>query len=319
MSAFCHFARLDAKRRRPIGVVYPPDSQWSRITCGMARPARGTRIAQKDLEDSNEYSLRDQSGGIEHSAAPRRTNPDASASTDAADRSAAEPRAAVAASPAGASRIDATGRRSDRVLATTPFKIPAVPQVAELRVERAPSLTITIGNDRPELVRTQIRVLRSRAFMASRTRNFESYGPPSLHIGALRIWVHGRQFPDSADESDGNWLNVSAHYAADGAGVRVSGSLLETVDFLRFETELRALYKSLTGAAVLESFEPELMARIDGGGMTGRMRLRIEMTANPLSQGHWFEQEIDQSYLPSAIAACAAILTRYPVRGRSTV
>src|SRR5690606_947662 len=131
---------------------------------------------------------------------------------------------------------------------------------------------------------------------------------------ALRIWVHDRQFPEAEDEWDGNWLNVSAHYAAHGARVAVSGSILDTVSFAAFEKQLRTLHESLVGAAVLESVEPEFKARIDGGGMSGRMRLRVEITPDHIAQGHWFEEEIDQSYLPSAIAACAALLSRYPVR-----
>lgn len=144
--------------------------------------------------------------------------------------------------------------------------------------------------------------------------NVEAYGQPALQIGALRIWVHGRQFPEAMDAWDGNWLNVTTHYAADGASAVVAGSVLDTMSFATFGNELRTLHQSLSGEAKLESLEPDFMAHIIGGGETGRMRLRVEMTPNHLAQGHWFEQEIDQSYLPAAIAACDAIVERYPVR-----
>ena len=147
--------------------------------------------------------------------------------------------------------------------------------------------------------------------------NFDAYGPPDLQIGALRLWVHGRQFPEALDELDGNWLNVSAHYAAHGASVAVSGAILDTVSFATFERQLETLHESLAGQAVLASDEPELRAQIDGGGASGRMQLRVDMTPDNVAQGHWFEQEIDQSYLPPALAACAAVLRRYPVRGRA--
>ena len=52
----------------------------------------------------------------------------------------------------------------------------------------------------------------------------ESYGEPTFQIGPLRIWVHGRQFPDAIDAWDGNWLNVTAHYVAQGASVVVAGA-----------------------------------------------------------------------------------------------
>lgn len=144
--------------------------------------------------------------------------------------------------------------------------------------------------------------------------NLESYGPPNLHIGPLRIWVHRRQFPDSSDAWDGNWLNVTAHYVADGASVAVSGPILDTVSFATFAKQLRALHESLGGDATLESVEPNFAARVSGQGKSGRMTLRVELTADTTKQGHWFEHEIDQSYLPAVITGCATLLQRYPVR-----
>ncbi len=141
-----------------------------------------------------------------------------------------------------------------------------------------------------------------------------SYGQPALQIGPLRIWVHGRQFPDAMDAWDGNWLNVTAHYVAHGASVVVAGPVLDTVSFASFGKELKTLHQWLSGEAKLESVEPDVMVRIVGGGETGRMQLRVEMTPDNVAQGHWFEQEIDQSYLPAAIAACEAVVERYPVR-----
>src|SRR5690348_16008181 len=91
---------------------------------------------------------------------------------------------------------------------------------------------ITSGSVRAQNPRATI----AGPLRAARHRmNFESLGPPALQIGALRIWVHGRQLPEAVDEWDGNWLNVSAHYAAHGAGVAVSGSILDTVSFATFE------------------------------------------------------------------------------------
>ena len=81
--------------------------------------------------------------------------------------------------------------------------------------------------------------------------DWESYGPPALTIGPLEIWVHGREFPESDDEWDGNWLRVSARCSVHGAIVRASGAFLDTVSFVRYANELRALQKTLTGEAGL--------------------------------------------------------------------
>ena len=116
------------------------------------------------------------------------------------------------------------------------------------------------------------------------------------------------------DACDGNWLNVTAHYVAHGASVVVTGPVLDSVSFATFGRELRTLHQSLSGEAKLESVEPDIIVRIVGGGDTGRMQLRVEMTPENVTQGHWFEHEIDQSYLPAAIAACEAVVGRYPVR-----
>ena len=34
-------------------------------------------------------------------------------------------------------------------------------------------------------------------------------GEPDIKLAGLQIWVHGRQFPDSDDYWDGNWLYVT--------------------------------------------------------------------------------------------------------------
>ena len=103
---------------------------------------------------------------------------------------------------------------------------------------------------------TSLTSVSRRAFGLEPKRPLRS--PSSRCTPNLGSW---QQFPEAEDEWDGNWLNVSADYAAHGAGVAVSASILDH-----------------------------------------------------LAQCHWFEPEIDQSYLPSAMAACAAILRWYPVR-----
>jgi hypothetical protein len=143
--------------------------------------------------------------------------------------------------------------------------------------------------------------------------NIESYGLPALQLGPLRIWVHGRQFPEMTDAWDGNWLNVTAHYAGHGGAVVVTGSILDTVSFSVFGTALRKVYATLEGEASLKSVEPNLLVRVSRHGRSGGMVLRVEMTPDHINEGHWFEEAIDQSYLPPAIAACEKVLKEFPV------
>jgi hypothetical protein len=62
------------------------------------------------------------------------------------------------------------------------------------------------------------------------------------------------------------------------------------------------LHQTLSGEAVLESHEPNVVVRVTATDVSGLMRLRVEITPDHLAQGHWFEFEIDQSYVPEAVA-----------------
>src|SRR5262245_47126443 len=144
--------------------------------------------------------------------------------------------------------------------------------------------------------------------------DWEAYGPPTIQLGALRIWVHGYQFPESTDAYDGNWLRVTAQCAESGASVVVSGAILDTVSFLRFQRELTAVYKNFEGMATLESHEPELRAEVRAVGPKGAMEVRVEITPDHLNKDHRFLLALDQSYLPEVLRSCERLLRQYPVR-----
>jgi hypothetical protein len=139
-------------------------------------------------------------------------------------------------------------------------------------------------------------------------------GPPAIQLDALRIWVHGYQFPEATDAWDGNWLRVTARCAASGATVEVTGAILDTVSFLRFQRELARVYERLQGLATLESHEPELKVEVRALGATGQMEVRVEITPDQLNQDHRFTLAVDQSYLPDVIRGCERVLGQYPVR-----
>jgi hypothetical protein len=41
-------------------------------------------------------------------------------------------------------------------------------------------------------------------------RYIDELGEPHLHLAGLKLWVHGYQYRDADDYSDGNWLNATA-------------------------------------------------------------------------------------------------------------
>ena len=97
----------------------------------------------------------------------------------------------------------------------------------------------------------------------------EQLGPPSLRLAAFQLWVHGWQFPEARDKWDGNWLNVTAHCGQNGASAWATGAILDTVGLLRFRGELERLYQTLSGEAVLESHEPNVVVRVTAGDRAG--------------------------------------------------
>ena len=145
----------------------------------------------------------------------------------------------------------------------------------------------------------------------------EQLGPPSFRLKACQFWVYGRQFPEAQDRWDGNWLKVAVHCGEAGASAWATGAILDTIGLLCFRDELERMHRTLTGEAVLESHEPNVVVRVTVADDAGHLRVRVEITPDHLTQGHWFEFEIDQSYLPAAVAQLESVLVEFPVRGIS--
>lgn len=142
---------------------------------------------------------------------------------------------------------------------------------------------------------------------------------PSIELGDFQLHVHRRQFPDAEDRWDGNWLCVTAQCAQAGAIVAAGGPILEAGDLQRFRDQLDALRGSGEGVAVLSGAEPNVAVRLTAPDGRGDLRVRVELSPDPQSQGHWFEYGIDRSYLTLAVEQLDAVLARFPVRGRSPV
>jgi hypothetical protein len=146
-------------------------------------------------------------------------------------------------------------------------------------------------------------------------QNADSLGPPALKIVGFQLWINGRQFPDSQDYWDGNWLSVTAHCGANGASVWASGAIVMVSDIERWATQCDALYESGQGEAVLQPCEPNLLVSLRSSDRLGHILMCVEITPDHMTQEHRFDFEIDQSYLPSLMAQCRSIIAEYPIRG----
>jgi hypothetical protein len=143
---------------------------------------------------------------------------------------------------------------------------------------------------------------------------FAKLGAPDLKLEGLQIWVHGRQFSDSNDYWDGNWLRVTAHCGGNGASVFATGSIIHLSELDRWLVGTEELLKNLTGEAKLACMEPALSATLKSGSL-GHITMEVSITPDHMTQSHRFQFQIDQSYLPPFVKQCQSILKAYPIRG----
>lgn len=141
-------------------------------------------------------------------------------------------------------------------------------------------------------------------------------GEPDLKIAGFQLWVHGREFRDSDDYYDGNWLRVTAHCGASGASVWAQGAILMVTDVAAFGDGCASMLDGTGKAASLSPLEPELEVSLQLADRLGHIRARVEITPEHLRQAHWFKFEIDQSYLPNIVRQCLTIVREYPIRGQ---
>ena len=145
------------------------------------------------------------------------------------------------------------------------------------------------------------------------SRELETLGDPDLQIAGLRLWVHGRQFPQSQDYWDGNWLIVTVHCIYPQSSVRAHGPIVHLGEIYGLLQETEALFKTLQGKAELRCMEPnlgvELLAQTGG-----HIRVKISITPDQITESHSYTDGIDQTYLRPIITGCKAILAKFPLR-----
>jgi hypothetical protein len=139
---------------------------------------------------------------------------------------------------------------------------------------------------------------------------------PSIELGDFQLSVHRRQFPDAQDRWDGNWLCVTAQCAQAGAIVAAGGPILEAGDLQRFRDDLASMSAGRGREAVLRGAEPNLVVGVTALDGLGQWQVRVELTPDPPSQGHWFTFAVDPSYAAEAVRQLDAVLALFPVRGR---
>ena len=146
--------------------------------------------------------------------------------------------------------------------------------------------------------------------------NFEKLGNPSIKFEKLKIWIHGRQFPDANDYWDGNWLLVTAHYAADGSSVSTSGAIIHLPEIAGWALGAKKIIDTLQGEAGLYCMEPNLAVILKAKSL-GHIDVELSITPDDITQQHKYFFELDQTYLPPLIQQCEEVLQNYPIRGEA--
>jgi len=144
----------------------------------------------------------------------------------------------------------------------------------------------------------------------------DKFGEPDLKMNQLNLWIHGRQFPNADDFWDSNWLNISALCSESGADVYINGPLIHLSEIESWLNLCQELDQTLSGVAELNFIEPNLIFKIELE--KGRGTLSIYITPDEMNQDHWFNLDIDQSYLSSIITSCKNILKKYPIKNKDT-
>lgn len=145
-------------------------------------------------------------------------------------------------------------------------------------------------------------------------RELEQLGDADLKICGLRVWIHGREFPDATDYWDGNWLSVTAYCIYPHSAVRIQNDSCVRLDELAgLLSGCERMYSSLSGKAELQCIEPYLAVELSAS-TNGNIDVKLSITPDHFRETHEYEDEIDQSYLPGIINSCRAILEKFPVR-----
>ena len=132
----------------------------------------------------------------------------------------------------------------------------------------------------------------------------------------VELVVTGYQFPDIPDGSDADWLVGTLR----GAGGPYRGGerfTIETQELEDLRTEFARLYKELGGGFEFEPIEPHVSLKVNGDGL-GHFRVRCQLNAEPLLVGPALSYEIslDQTEIPSIVAALDALVALFPRRSR---
>ncbi len=138
---------------------------------------------------------------------------------------------------------------------------------------------------------------------------------PDLTLAPFRLWVLGREFPDSFDHWDGNWLTVMARCDLAGAKVTTCGPWIHLSELEAWRCELQEMDRTTSGTAYLNCIEANIKIVV-AAKKPGQLSVIVDITPDNATQSHRFHLEMDQTFLHPVASELTEILRKYPQRGR---
>lgn len=145
----------------------------------------------------------------------------------------------------------------------------------------------------------------------------ERFGEPDIELEHLRIWIHGRQFPDATDYWDVNWAETTVHCEVPGASVWIGGSILHLSEIRDWAIQCHNSFDAFspfTGNIKLETMEPNLKIGLQVS-QTGRINVEVDLFSDENHNSHHLSFEVDQTYMPKFTAGCENILKKFLCAG----
>jgi hypothetical protein len=133
-----------------------------------------------------------------------------------------------------------------------------------------------------------------------------------IRICNLAITIHGREFPESNDYWDRNWLLVSVAYSNENTTVLAGGPIIHLSEIESFLKKLENIDKTLQGSASLSCMEPNLSVHINMKSL-GKAEMITNITPDHLLEEHRFKEEIDQSYFKEMIMNLKNVFNTYEI------
>jgi hypothetical protein len=128
----------------------------------------------------------------------------------------------------------------------------------------------------------------------------------------IEVEVHGYERAPVGEYYDDNWLIVDIRVQAGGFRGEMPATII-TGELIKFLSELRQVYQTLTGAAAFQTMEEQLSLRLTGDGK-GHIELCGEVEDQPAGNHLHFTLQFDQSHLGASIRELERITLQFPER-----